>query len=309
MTPLRCSHVWKGTGSPTSAGKDQGQEAEGGLSPGQTSPGFRRVSGASCMSALAGKKLWVLLMPRAFRQLEAQIHLIPAPCGSARSEPAGVCIQERERQLVQVSPEKWDTSHHARGSALSLPRAGAIKLLPLVTCQQEPAGRVRPLEAAARAQGSVSAAVPPGDDAGLSAEPPRRWAHRGGQAAPPAQGPPGSQDADPGGSQQTAGIAAAQAEAAAGAGEASGISSGFLKSNFPNRVWSVINNENIPRNHVCRSKSEKCTNCFTGCKWEYGIRFQCSYLVFFLVLFIIKMHWLHGWIYLRTGWKLCVFMV
>lgn len=30
-------------------GKDKGQEAEGGLSPGQTIPGFWRVSGASCI--------------------------------------------------------------------------------------------------------------------------------------------------------------------------------------------------------------------------------------------------------------------
>lgn len=41
--------MWKGTGSPTSAGEDKGQEAEGGLSPGQSIPAFGRVSGASCM--------------------------------------------------------------------------------------------------------------------------------------------------------------------------------------------------------------------------------------------------------------------
>lgn len=84
--------------------------------------------------------------------------------------------------------------------------------------QQEAAVRVRPPEESPRQEGPLSAAVAPRDAAGVAAERPRRRADRRGQAAAAAQRATGGPDADTGGPQQTAGVAAAPAETAAGAG-------------------------------------------------------------------------------------------
>lgn len=73
--------------------------------------------------ALGGNQLWVLVMPRAFRQLESDPSNTRS-WGSAGSKPTGVCIQERERHSLQVSPEKWDTSHHSTGVSAHCPVQG-----------------------------------------------------------------------------------------------------------------------------------------------------------------------------------------
>lgn len=98
-----------------------------------------------------------------------------------------------------------------------------VKLYLSVTFQQKLASGVWPFEATAWSQRIISTAIPTRDDASFSTESSRCWTHCRSQTASPAQGPPGGQDADSGGSQQTAGVTAAQAEAAAGAGESSGL--------------------------------------------------------------------------------------
>lgn len=83
---------------------------------------------------------------------------------------------------------------------------------------QETPVRVRPSEEGPRQEGPVAAAVAPGDAPGVAAERARRRAHRRSQAPAAAQGPAGGTHANPGGSQQTAGVPTAPAQAATGTG-------------------------------------------------------------------------------------------
>lgn len=93
-------------------------------------------------------------------------------------------------------------------------------LLHFLWCQQESASRIWSSQAAAWTQRPVPTAVPSWNDAHFSPKSPGCWAHCRGQAPASTQRPPGSQDANPGGSQQTAGVTVTQAQAAAGASEA-----------------------------------------------------------------------------------------
>lgn len=78
----------------------------------------------------------------------------------------------------------------------------------VVIVVQEAAVRVRSSEEGTRPQGAVAAALTPTDAAGVAPESTGRRTDRRGQTTAAAQGTFGSKNANPGGSQQTAGITA-----------------------------------------------------------------------------------------------------